>query len=509
MPELSSGNLFLAVARALAGQIPELNDGVGGIERFAQRLEDNFQAAADLLETAFKAAGEALDGSIRLLLVLDQMEELWTDREITQDQREKFLMSVEALARTRLITVLATLRSDFYPRAQLSEVFLRMKGERGHFDLTPPGTTALQELIVRPAHRAGLHFERDERTNHTLDQRILEDGARGSSSLPLLQYALAELYELRDKDQRLLTFGAYEAMNGVEGALSKRAAQTFDGLPAEAQEAFCQVLPLLVSVDVVGDHNAVRRRAPFADLTCTPARALLTERLILARFLTTDVQDNIPIASLAHEALLRRWDRITQWIKTNREFLLARAHIEQNAATWELKGRHSDYLLAAGRSLEEAEDILRQQPAALSESGRAYVEASVLAVKEAVADKARERQRAALRQSKRAEELWENYKETGNEHNEEWRFASLAEIESDLVNALALDPELVAASSLLIGIRRLLVEAGIKTRDLNLASVYLQKLKTMAERKMRRRKIWGRIWTAPGPRWIRRATSRY
>ena len=81
-------------------------------------------------------------------------------------------------------------------------------------------------LRARRAHWSG-----------TFDQRILEDAVRDPSALPLLQYALAELYERRDEKQRLLTFAAYEVMGGVEGALGQCAAQTFDSLPDDAKAA--------------------------------------------------------------------------------------------------------------------------------------------------------------------------------------------------------------------------------------------------------------------------------
>jgi|GEM_PF-2314739 len=395
LASLASGDLFSALSRTLAEPLPELRAGVGGIERFAKRLEDNQEAATDLLEAAFKTASAKLGGALRLLLVLDQMEELWTDRSITPDQREKFLQAIEALALSGHLSVLATLRSDFYPQAQLSQAFLRMKGGRGHFDLTPPGPAALQDIIVQSAHRTGLSFERDERTGLTLDQRILEDAARDPSALPLLQYALAELHERRDDPQHQLTFAAYEAMGGVEGALGKRAAQTFNGLPHEAQAALVDLLPLLVSVDTVGEQNAVRRRAPLADLTSIPARRQLTERLIQARFLTTDELGGTPIATLAHESLLRRWDRIATWINTNRDLLRMRARIEQYQAMWEESVRDASRLLPAGLPLEEGRRLMEAATQVLDEKTSSYVQAST-SHHEKILKQARGRRNAVL-----------------------------------------------------------------------------------------------------------------
>ena len=203
------------------------------------------------------------------------MEELWTDRNITPEDRDQFFIAIEALARSGHVTVLATLRSDFYSEAQKVPAFLRLKGERGHFDLLPPSAASLQRLITEPARLAGVRFERNDQIGRSLDEVILQDAARDPGALPLLQYALAELYEQRDTTNREMTFAAYEKLGGVEGALGQRAEEIFQQLPAAAQAALNELLPLLVSIDVTGEQSPVRRRALLTELTnrpCSPMR---------------------------------------------------------------------------------------------------------------------------------------------------------------------------------------------------------------------------------------------
>lgn len=106
---------------------------------------------------------------------------------------------------------------------------------------------------------AALQFERDERTGNTLDQLILEDAMRDPSSLPLVQYALAELYDQRNLAERRLTFTAYNQMGGFEGAIGQRAAATYAQLPVSTQSALNDILPLLVTVDSANDQKTVRR----------------------------------------------------------------------------------------------------------------------------------------------------------------------------------------------------------------------------------------------------------
>ncbi len=369
-------DLRLSLVRQLAELVPGLS--TGPIEELAADLAQSPEITIRRgIVPALDRAGEAeKEGPWRVLIVLDQMEELWTDRRITPEQREQFLQTLEALARSGRVALLATLRSDFYPAAQLSPTFLRLKEGCGHYDLLPPGAAALQRVIQEPARLAGVQFERDEATGRTLDQMLLEEATRSPGALPLLQYLLDELYQARDVQKRLLTFAAYKQLGGLEGALGQRVAAVFADCPPEAQAALPELFSRLVSIDVAGDQLPVRRRALLTDLRQTPARSILTDRLIAARFLTTDRQGEAAVASLTHEALLRCWEQLAQWIRVNRDPLRVRARIEQSQQRWQEAQCEPSLLLSAGLPLEEGRQLL-SHAALLTPFTATYVKASI------------------------------------------------------------------------------------------------------------------------------------
>jgi len=420
-------SLFVSLTDTLAEAIPELEAGGVDRETIAAGLAKDCALTVQLsIAPAFKrSSAHHTDGPSRtaaqlagsrppsLLLVLDQLEELWTDRNITTEVREQFLVAIEAMARRDDITVLATLRSDFYPQAQQSSAFLRMKGEHGHVDLMPPGPAALSRLITEPARLAGVQFERHEQSGLSLDEVILQDASRDPAALPLLQYALAELYrgthlqpaETGEETRHgpgerrtavRLTFAAYESLGGVEGALGRRAEQAFKSLPGHAQAALNELLPLLITIDVDGDQAAVRRRVALADLTTTSAEEVLATSMIAARLLTTDRQGNVAIVSLTHEALLRRWDRIAAWITSNREYLRLRARVEHNQRRWETQDKDTTLLLPAGLPLEEARQLIDNVPHVLADDTSAYIRQS-LDHHASVAARRSRRRRAVIR----------------------------------------------------------------------------------------------------------------
>jgi hypothetical protein len=65
-----------------------------------------------------------------------------------------------------------------------------------------------------------------------------------------------------------------------------------------------------------------------------------------------------PTVEVAHEALIRTWPRLRQWIDSNREKLRSRAAILQAKTDWEQNGKRDDMLLPAGLQLERARTLL-------------------------------------------------------------------------------------------------------------------------------------------------------
>lgn len=392
-PAIAEGGPLRGLVRAMSEGLPEiaalpLDDVVAGLREHPERT-------LRLVLQPVVAASARRAGAVRLLLVVDQLEELWTDAGVTAAEREEFLLAVEALARSGMVDVLATLRSDFYAQAQASAAFLRMKGEGGQFDLRPPGPAALRRLITEPARVAGLRFEVDEHRGRSLEDAIFEDAARDPASLPLVQYVLSELYELRDAGSRRLTFAAYDRLGGVEGALARRAEAVYAALSAEARGALDEILPHLIAVNRDGDHSAVRRRSPWGDLRTTAARRELTDALVAARFLTTDRHGEAAVVALSHEALLRRWPRIADWISANEAMLRARDRIEEALRRWDESGRDASLLLTAGLPLEEGRRLLEQAAAPLPADLEDFVRRSI-AHDEATTVRSRRRTRVVI-----------------------------------------------------------------------------------------------------------------
>lgn len=396
--ELAPDPISALVGRIAAGDVlPELLGDTSAPD-FVEVLRRNPEDACKLqFGAALTRAGQRNKGPVRLLLVVDQLEELFASAAISAPDRAVFLSVLEALARTCRVWILATIRADFYEQVQHEPSLLRMKSGNGQLDVLPPGADALRRLVEEPAHLAGLRFEKLD-DGQSLADHILRDAAAHPELLPLVEDLLRELFERRTED--LLTFAAYETLgNSVEGALARRAERVFTDLPAEAKESLDPVLQALVTlgenaddlsytdfgVTHAGGEHVVRQRAALSEFAAgSPARQLI-DAFVAQRLFTASKhpETGAAIVTVAHENLLRAWPRAVDWAENNRDFLHTRAHVAQRL-------KEGSPLLDGDPLLGAARDHLARNPDGFPEDLRRFIADSV----QAVAD-ARKREEAA------------------------------------------------------------------------------------------------------------------
>ena len=296
------------------------------------------------LGKAAAAAGVA-PSQARLVLAVDQMEELFTTQ-AEPASREALVRLLAAFAGSGLVWVIATIRADFFHRLREIPGFSALKDGLASYELLPPTGPEIAQIIREPARAAGLRFE------ETADQGRLEDVLQEAAvadpgSLPLLEFVLDALYEA-GRERRLLTFAAYRALGGLEGAIARRADEVVDALPPEIQDALPAVLRALTTVRL-GDETITARPAPFCRARRKPAQAALVDALIAARLLVGDEDaEGHAVVRVAHEALLNRWPRARDIVNADRQFLETRARVQADARRW-LSDRQEPGASAAGR----------------------------------------------------------------------------------------------------------------------------------------------------------------
>jgi tetratricopeptide (TPR) repeat protein len=360
------GDLFAGLAKALLREqaLPTLDADGKGPEELAQIMRESPQAATTLIRNALQREEQQVGKpNARLALVIDQMEEMYTQEEsYTQEetpsvQRQTFIDVIDALARSGRVWVICTLRSDFYPRLANYPKLGALKEGAGQYDLMPPTASEIGQMIRLPASAAGLRFEEDPASVERLDDMLRDAAAGHREILPLLQFTLEELYQRRTEDG-LLTLAAYRELGGVEGSLAKRAETVFKQLPDDVEAELPRVLNELVSIGHDAQAAIGRKRAPRSELSGGKSRMLVDAFVDNRLFVTELADDGSAVVTVAHEALLWHWPRITDWVAQNRESLRIRARIAAAAQRWDSEKRPHDLLLPAGKPLIEAETLL-------------------------------------------------------------------------------------------------------------------------------------------------------
>jgi WD40 repeat protein len=335
---------------------------LGGEDRLEarKRLLNQLTSDGRTLHLVIRAAWWQAPPEQRLLLVVDQFEEVFT---LCHDEarRQSFIENLlyAAAVDTGRVIVLLTMRADFYHRcAAYPELAGRVSAQQ--LLVGPMSEDELRRAIEQPARHVGLRFETG------LVDAILADVAQQPGALPLLQHALLELWEGRYG--RLLMLRAYQASGGVSGAIAQRADTLYDSLNPEEQIIVRRVM-LRLTQPGEGTEDT-RRRARRSELLLGAAGSgpddnqihaetveSVLQKLADARLITTmrDADTATEYVDVAHEALIRGWTRLREWIDRDRESLRTHRRLTEAAAEWERYSQDESYLYRGAR-LAEAEE---------------------------------------------------------------------------------------------------------------------------------------------------------
>ncbi len=289
----------------------------------------------------------------RVLLIADQFEEIYTL--VDEETRRRFLdcllngletQTSLALPSTVLVT---TMRADFlgnalaYPRFAdvLRSVDIKIRSMNQE---------ELTEVIAAPAAKLEVGFEAG------LVERILRDVADQPGNLPLLEFALTELWKQRTGKQ--LTHKAYEDIGRVEGALAKYANEKYNNLSAEEQEQVRRIFVQLVRPgEGAEDTRRIAMKGELGEESWGLVRQLADARLVVT---SRNLQDQETV-EVVHEALIRHWGVLRGWMDKDRVFRAWQERLRAAKGQWEATSKDAGSLLR-GAVLVEVEEKLRERP---------------------------------------------------------------------------------------------------------------------------------------------------
>jgi WD40 repeat protein len=331
-----SGSGKSSVVRA--GLLPALAEGVlPGSEDCKQLLIRPGEHPLAELHAALRRVGS----DEKIIVAVDQFEETFTACR-DEEERAAFISElVNVPGREAGAVVVIALRADFYGRCAAYPELSRLLAEK-HVLVGAMQHVELRRAVLGPAERVGLVVEPE------LVEALVNDVEDEPGELPLLSSALLELWQRRDG--RHLRLSTYEDTGGVRGAVARLAEDAFGRLD-EAQQAIARTVFLrLAEVEIEG--GVERLRLPREEVEDgRPEVAAVVDLLADARLLTVSAGS----VEFAHEALLREWPRLRDWIEDDRESLRIHRNLGTAAQEWERLGRDEGALYRGSR-LAEARD---------------------------------------------------------------------------------------------------------------------------------------------------------
>ncbi|MBD1838003.1 hypothetical protein H6F78_00185 [Coleofasciculus sp. FACHB-64] len=297
------------------------------------------------------------------VLVVDQFEELFT---LCEDKanRQEFIDKLLHLAERRKVVI--TMRADFLGECTFYPE-LRKRIETRQKLVGPMEPAELITAMKMQADRGGLRFETG------LSHSILNDVQGEPGAMPLLQYALQELWKRRRG--RWMCDEEYQSIGRVHQAIAKTADDFYNSLPAKQQEQVQNIFLRLTRLDknaIQGEKRRdTRQRVELEDLVPSGSNLAQTKKLVqqlagegvrlvvTSRNQTTGKEE----VEVAHEALIRYWPTLKEWLSQNRSDLQLRETICQAAEDWHQHQKQPDqdsYLIHQGGRLEDAQVLLKQ-----------------------------------------------------------------------------------------------------------------------------------------------------
>lgn len=352
---------FYELVKVLTPELePQLNeiDKLTESQKLGHVLEEGDIALSKFFERILEIHGD----KHHLLLVIDQFEELFTltsEQKVSRDYIDLLLEAIDQeafqLMKTLQITLVLTLRGDFMGHA-LSNRPLADALQDSDLKLGPMTLEELRTVIINPARVTGLTFEAGlvERILDNIDLDV--DHYMDSGNLPLLEFALEQLWQFQTKDG-LLTHEAYDAIGEVDGSITRYADDIYEALMPEEQKNMRHVLVQMVYPGVnMDDSRRWVSRRELGNSNWPFVIQLAEDRLVV----TGQNSSGEEVAEVVHEALIKNWNRMQVWMKEDREFRIWQERMRLHFSLWANSNSEKD--LISGTLLSISQDWLQKRP---------------------------------------------------------------------------------------------------------------------------------------------------
>lgn len=373
-----------------AGLIPRLRQGIlpGSDQWIITVVRPTTSLFTDIVSRLQQRHRSAMT---REVVIIDQFEELFTAFP-EQDCKTIGSQIADVLENAPDITLILVMRNDFYSRfVQMESLAYWLKGRLINISSILKREEVV-DIIREPVRAVGLRFE--EGLEETIVQDVLDVSSQGGESqrvgsstvLPLLEFALTQLWERREGG--VLTHQAYSVIGGVTGGLTQWADHAFYQFSEQQRPLVQRIFTDLIHIGNEDQHVPNSRRwKPLTSLVQSETERVellqIVQQLVADRLLVMsyDISVSEATVEIIHDALLEEWGILRRWIAEDRRFLAWNQRLEERVREWVETDPHDEaqrdkYKLFGGRDLAEAVEWQEERPASLSLKERQFIRAS-------------------------------------------------------------------------------------------------------------------------------------
>ena len=313
-------------------------------------------------------------GLTQHIIFIDHFERVLVEQDENSNEVNLMVLLITELLKTNDYFILIAIRSENYQALNDSKAFSLIKQKITHYNLLPPNSFEITEIVQKPVLAAGLRYEFNESTFESLDKTIIEDSKNMGNILPILSHTLKELCESCN-DQQQLTFEIYDKIGGLTGALTYNIGNVLNTLSICEKNLFSNNLHHLIQYKPGMQKEYVASKVNVNLFKDDKLYKLINYLIDHGMLQSHNIGSEI-FVSILHDSILQECIFFKKWIANNHLKLSIVTEVKTLARQWFSSDKKKEYLLNNYYLLDQAHQIIKEDKAGFSPNQSLFLKLS-------------------------------------------------------------------------------------------------------------------------------------
>jgi DNA-binding winged helix-turn-helix (wHTH) protein/energy-coupling factor transporter ATP-binding protein EcfA2 len=334
------------------------------IEQYIEKLQSQFGLASDVILRDQE--------SQQLVLFIDQLELLFT-QESNSVRLDLIFKLLQSLIDSRAYLLVLALGEEYYLELTRVPSYKKIKDKAITYQVPALSYDDISDIIRKPVQAAGLVYEYKKNSQESLDNLLMNEVQSKNIPLANLQYTLNELYKNRQNKQ--LTYLAYESMGGIEGGIASIAESTYLELNEAQKDKFDELLHNLIQINPTSRNIVCCKKIRLKSFKDEDIKKVIAV-FVNKRLFQTQLLDNRSYIFLAHDSLITDWQRLNKWVVRNMGLLKTKQDLKLASDSWIHNNKDKDFLFRSQTTIKDAQSLLKNKNTSFNFTEKQFLKAS-------------------------------------------------------------------------------------------------------------------------------------